>query len=118
VTAPVCPAGERRAGGDHDQAERRCPDPPQQPGSPSSTGRRGEPCNSRARGKKRGVPLCEFELRDDDTIVSTGTFWSERIFKPGDTVDWLPVPGTVREFIASVQPGTSRLILDVPEGAS
>jgi hypothetical protein len=46
MTASISSAGERRAGGNHDQAERRYPDPPQQLGSPSSTGRRGEPSSS------------------------------------------------------------------------
>jgi hypothetical protein len=61
------------------------------------------------------VPLYEFELRNGDEIISTGTFWSERVFGPGERIDWLPVHGTVRETFPGSQPGTVRLILDAVE---
>ena len=64
------------------------------------------------------MPLYEFELREGDAIISTGTFWSERTFERGETIDWLPVDGTVREALPGSQPGTVRLILDVVEPAS
>ncbi len=59
------------------------------------------------------MPLSEFELREGETIISTGTFWSERTLEFGETIDWLPVLGTVREVLPSGEPGTFRLILEV-----
>ena len=69
-------------------------------------------------GKKPGVPLYEFELREGATILSTGTFWSERTLESGEPVDWLPVPGRVREVLPTLRPGTFRLIVDAAKGAS
>jgi hypothetical protein len=74
---------------------------------------RGPVCNARAPGQKRPVPLYEFQLREGDKIISTGTFWNDSSLEPGDVVDWLPVLGTVREKVPADQPGTFRLIVDV-----
>jgi hypothetical protein len=70
-------------------------------------------CNCAVGGQKQPVPLYEFELREGETIISTGTFWSEGTLEFGETIDWLPVLGTVREVLPSGEPGTFRLILEV-----